>query len=718
MPMNPIPSPKQVISPRPSIDPIAEPLFHDRIELCEPRLALSANVAADVLIDAFSSGPSGTDDPLAANLISDAAAVRQKFSLDGAGQTVAVIDSGIAWDHVAFAKQPNGWSSAMAQGNRIVGGWDFAENDANPYDDGPTGYHGTHVAGTLAGNTNGFAGVAPGADLVALRVFDDFSRGSLDWIESALRWVIDNRTAFENPITTVNLSLGAFATNTSQPLTQLDDELQQLYNDGVIVVAAAGNTFNANHPDALAYPASHPLVAAVTSVDTNGNVQDFAQRAHGVFATTGGSIRSSVPEHIYGADGVINDYATLSGTSMASPQFAGATMLVRQAMQNTGLEPTPADILSHLRETSLQRTDPLTGASFYEIDLGNSISAIVSNNPSSPSQTTDSPLQWTDSNSLVVRTTEASDTIVLDLSGRPMISVNSVVYPIDRPFQSLRIDGGIGTDTLEIIGRNNDEQLIARTAIPHQSEASATFQSLGLSAEFTSFENIVFRGGGGNDRATWFDSVGNDTLEASATQATMRGPGFTFIAHNIHNIYAHATNGGIDTAYLYDSVGDDRLAIRHQFTSMRSESLFRLAFGFEKVHAFSTNGGVDRADLYDSPGDDRLAANESFASISSRNYYAGATGFDIIHAHATAGGNDYATLFATDTSALWTRSADRLQWSLPSGETRIAQGFETTEAYVSGGKIEVLTQAVRQLFHEQERKAARDLFAMLDDDER
>ena len=58
------------------------------------------------------------------------------------GNSVAVIDTGIAYDHYALG---HGYGA----GHRVVGGWDFAENDANPYDDGHAGFHGTHVAGII-----------------------------------------------------------------------------------------------------------------------------------------------------------------------------------------------------------------------------------------------------------------------------------------------------------------------------------------------------------------------------------------------------------------------------------------------------------------------------------------------------------------------------------------------------------------------------------------
>ncbi len=279
---------------------------NQRISVFEPRLALSVD-AADDLIDLFASS-TGANEQSAFDPLAEAATIRQQTGLDGSGQTVAVIDTGIAWDHVAFAGA-NG-ATGIGPGHRVVGGWDFAESDALPYDDGPAGFHGTHVAGTIAGNAEGMQGVAPEADLVALRVFDDYGRSNLDWIESALRWVIDHRNSFASPITTVNVSLGSFAVDATQALTQLDDEIRSLHDQGILIFAAAGNSYDASHPDQLAYPASNPLVTAITSVDATGNLQSFAQRSPQILATVGDGIRSAVPDHVYGVDGKIDDFAT------------------------------------------------------------------------------------------------------------------------------------------------------------------------------------------------------------------------------------------------------------------------------------------------------------------------------------------------------------------------------------------------------------------------
>ncbi|MGI9474135.1 MAG: hypothetical protein ACR2NZ_21525, partial [Rubripirellula sp.] len=100
-----------------------------RIEGCERRLALSASIAADLLLQALgdsgvNSEPTGqSPEPTETesepdDLLSQAAAVRDSAGLDGSGQTVAVIDSGVAWDHVSLG-------GGYGPGYRVVGGWDF-----------------------------------------------------------------------------------------------------------------------------------------------------------------------------------------------------------------------------------------------------------------------------------------------------------------------------------------------------------------------------------------------------------------------------------------------------------------------------------------------------------------------------------------------------------------------------------------------------------------
>ena len=106
---------------------------------------------------------------------------------DGTGQTVVVIDTGIDTNHPFF-------------GDRIIHSETFGNGLANGEDDDG---HGTHVSGIIASSDEQFTGVAPNADIIALKVLNS---GGNSLLEKALQWCIAN--ADEYSIDVVNLSLG------------------------------------------------------------------------------------------------------------------------------------------------------------------------------------------------------------------------------------------------------------------------------------------------------------------------------------------------------------------------------------------------------------------------------------------------------------------------------------------------------------------------------
>ena len=264
------------------------------LEQLEQRIALTAQAVTDVL---EAPAPQQQMEHVEvttllqnANQTSGVQYVHENYGFDGTGQTVAVIDSGIAWDHYALG-------GGYGEGYQVVGGWDFAENDANPYDDGPSGYHGTHVSGIIGSNDETHTGVASGTDLVALRVFDDYGRSNFTWVEQALRWVHEHKDDFANPITTVNLSLGVAWNSDNVPeWAQLEDEFAMLKADGIFVSVAAGNSFQSYNETGLSYPAASPHVVPVASHDADGGMSDFSQRNDRVLVAPGRDVYSTVPD--------------------------------------------------------------------------------------------------------------------------------------------------------------------------------------------------------------------------------------------------------------------------------------------------------------------------------------------------------------------------------------------------------------------------------------
>lgn len=351
-----------------------------QVEDLECRMVLSSHPLGDFRLDFLSDGGSGAGSPAeSVTLYTDSAtlngleSVRQTYGFRGTGQTVAVIDSGIAWDHVALGQ---GWGPEY----RVVGGWDFTgENDGDPYDDGPFGSHGTHVAGIIASDTVEQTGVAPGVDLVALRVFDDHGAGYFEWVEQALDWVHDHLQSFANPITTVNLSLGTTINADAVPdWAMLEDELAQLESEGVFVSVAAGNGFEQFQSPGLSYPASSPYVVPVMSADPTGQLSYFSQRHERAIAAPGRWISSSVPDYAGNQNGRPDDYATYSGTSMASPYVAGASVLLREAMDLVGyVDVDQEEIRDVMMDTAGSLTDAQTNRIYRQLDLAAAIDAVM-----------------------------------------------------------------------------------------------------------------------------------------------------------------------------------------------------------------------------------------------------------------------------------------------------------------------------------------------------
>lgn len=298
----------------------------------------------------------------------------QSYGLTGRGQTVAVIDSGIAWNHFALG-------GGLGAGYRVVGGWDFSqENDADPYDDGPSGSHGTHVSGIIGGNSATNPGVAPGVDFVGLRVFNDNGQGFYSWIENALRWIHNNRNSFANPITTVNISLGMTGWNSATIPEQatLEDELAQLKADGIFVAVSAGNSFANTGKAGLSYPAGSPHVVPVMSTNSAGALSSYSQRMSHAIAAPGENVISTVPDYKGNNNGVADDFRTKSGTSMAAPYVAGASVLIRQAMQMAGMTAITQDtIYNHMMATADTFFDAATNQSYKRLNLGRAIDALM-----------------------------------------------------------------------------------------------------------------------------------------------------------------------------------------------------------------------------------------------------------------------------------------------------------------------------------------------------
>ncbi|GAA4858081.1 S8 family peptidase [Saccharopolyspora cebuensis] len=233
---------------------------------------------------------------------------------DGSGVTAYILDTGIDPSHPGF-------------GGRASVGFDATGGD------GQDGHgHGTHVAGTIGGDTHG---VATGAELVGVKVLNDNGSGTTEQIVSGMEWVAQNASG----PSVANMSLGG----PKDPA--LDEAATALVDSGVFLAVAAGNE---GQDAENVSPASAEGVFTTAASDQNDGSASFTN--------FGSTVEGYAPgvDIVSLAPGGGTD--TMSGTSMASPHVAGVGALYLAA--NGGA--TPADVISGLQGQAA--TDVIQGA--------------------------------------------------------------------------------------------------------------------------------------------------------------------------------------------------------------------------------------------------------------------------------------------------------------------------------------------------------------------
>ncbi len=181
---------------------------------------------------------------------------------DGTGIGVAVLDTGIDFNHPDLKPAPN---TALTAFNAVSNVGGACQDD---------GGHGTHVSGLIAAqnNTIGIVGVAPGATLYCVKVLlGDLTASTPESVVVAgLDWVVKNHAKVTPPIRVVNMSLGRpLAAGENINTTPMLPFIQALYNAGVVVVVSAGNDPTMEVTNVV--PAGYAEVLAVAgSQGTNG----------------------------------------------------------------------------------------------------------------------------------------------------------------------------------------------------------------------------------------------------------------------------------------------------------------------------------------------------------------------------------------------------------------------------------------------------------------
>lgn len=234
----------------------------------------------------------------------------------GKGVTVAIIDTGVELTHPDLNGQlwQNPGESACADGidndaNGFVDdchGWDFGNSDNDPSPDMP---HGTHISGIVAAarNQTGSMGVAHGARIMPIRVFDTEGKSTTAKIASAIEY------ATRNGAEVINMSLGG--ARTTCPTVEAT-VIEKAYAAGVFMVSSSGN----GGAGSAQAPAICQYVFAVGATDDQKQIPDFSGSYQNVVegVAPGVNILSTS----------MGNFSTMSGTSTAAPHVSGIAALL------------------------------------------------------------------------------------------------------------------------------------------------------------------------------------------------------------------------------------------------------------------------------------------------------------------------------------------------------------------------------------------------------
>ncbi len=302
-----------------------------------------------------------------------AAAVRGQYQVDGSGMAAAVIDTGIDYNHPALG-------GGYGPGRPVEAGYDFAMRDSDPRAE--TWSHGTMVSGLLAGRDANSGGVAPGVDLVALRVFGNDNRGDFDLIADALQWVVDHHDEYD--ITAVNLSISdnqnyardwwSFDGGIGERIAGLVERLAQLR---IPVITAAGNSYRGQ--EGMGFVAILPGTISVTGTDGD-RIWSNAQR---LGTERGGAAATDLAAPATGLETTVENggFGRVEGTSFAAPLVTGAIVLLQQIYRGRfGVLPSVDDVLGWLKRGSDTIRDP-SGISIGRLNVEKAAALIPSAAP-------------------------------------------------------------------------------------------------------------------------------------------------------------------------------------------------------------------------------------------------------------------------------------------------------------------------------------------------
>jgi bacillopeptidase F len=257
------------------------------------------------------------------NLDAVAAPTLWELGLTGSGRVIATMDTGIDAQHNDLALRWRGGANSWFDPN--------GEHPA-PYD---ASGHGTQVLSLAVGGEAGGSaiGVAPAAQWIAVKIFNDAGVATLSGIHQGFQWLLDpDADAATNDMPDVVNNSWGFPSLTGECYTEFAADIAVLKAAGIAVLFSAGNQGSSGSVS----PADNSDAYAVGAVDAGLSVAAFS--SNGPSACDGGYYPDVVAPGVglraadLSAGGLFPDsYTSVSGTSYAAPHVSGMMALLRQA---------------------------------------------------------------------------------------------------------------------------------------------------------------------------------------------------------------------------------------------------------------------------------------------------------------------------------------------------------------------------------------------------
>ncbi|MGB5049750.1 MAG: S8 family peptidase [Caldilineaceae bacterium] len=280
---------------------------------------------------------------------------------------IAIADTGVDLLHPDLA-------------GKIVGGFDAVNGDFDPQDDAGHGTHVASVAGAVGNNGTGIAGLDWNARIMPIKVLDGGGSGTVSQLASGVTWATDNGADI------INMSLSG---NNNSIVAR--NAMQYAYDRGVLLIAAAGNSYTDGNP--TSYPAAYEHVIGVAAVNdtdghasysNSGNYVDVAAPGGDPSSNTDNNVRHWIPGAYWDSQ-TGSTYAWLSGTSQAAPQVAGLAGLLLAL--NPSLTPDQLTQLITSSAVDVQTPGWDTFSGFGRVDVAAALAAVAPPATATPTPT-------------------------------------------------------------------------------------------------------------------------------------------------------------------------------------------------------------------------------------------------------------------------------------------------------------------------------------------